>query len=60
MSVNLLEQYFPKLAKIPFHSYEKDMSTVIHLLLTFEIYGTFTIAMDDTIESIAEEVNNVS
>lgn len=49
------EQHFLELVKISFHSYEKDMSIVVHLLLTFEIYGTFTIAMDDTIQSIAEE-----
>ena len=38
----------------------KDMSIVVHLLLTFEIYGTFTIPMDDTIQNITEQDNNVS
>ena len=60
MNGKLLEKYFPQLAKIPFDSYEKDMSTVVHLLLTFEIHGTFTISMDDTIESIADKYNDAS
>ncbi|XP_059072841.1 uncharacterized protein LOC131873684 isoform X1 [Cryptomeria japonica] len=59
LHTKLLQQNFPELTKITFENYKQNISATIYLMCKFEIRGTFTIAMNNSIIAIAQEASSV-
>ncbi|GLJ33066.1 hypothetical protein SUGI_0665490 [Cryptomeria japonica] len=58
LHTKLLQQNFPELTKITFENYKQNISAAIYLMRKFEIRGTFTISMNNSIIAIAQEASN--